>query len=216
MSADTYTRYDTEENRKAYEQSQQQRAYERAIRQSKRELAALDSAIKAAPNDTTRAALEAEFQRSASILHRRKDRMEAFLRDTGRTRHTDREQVLGFGRSQSGKAVWSAKKALDTPLKNGIIKTDKQFGKKIGKHAADFGLDPANAMDRQKISRIIDDIIIGHTEKVSGSWRGQQGDVDFYIKAKDVVVARKTGEFITILKGGVDNARVKDARRKKV
>lgn len=115
LSADTYT-HDTKENRKAYEQSQQQRAYERAIRQSKRELAALDSAIKAAPDEATRAALEAEFQHSASILRRRKDRMEAFLRDTGRTRHTDREQVLGFGRSQSGKAVWATRQAEEAAI----------------------------------------------------------------------------------------------------
>jgi len=121
LSADTYTRYDTEENRKAYEQSQQQRAYERAIRQSKRELAALDSAIKAAPDEATRTALEAEFQRSASILRRRKDRMEAFLRDTGRTRHTDREQVLGFGRSEAAKATWAARK-LKERAKGGILK----------------------------------------------------------------------------------------------
>ena len=61
---------------------------------------------------------------------------------------------------------------------------------------------------------IIDDIIENHSEIRSGSWRGQEKEVDFYIKNADVVVCSKEKEFITILKGGVNNARVKNARNK--
>lgn len=38
--------------------------------------------------------------------------------------------------------------------------------------------------------------------------------VSFYCKNADVVVYSKEKEFITILKGGVNNARVKNARNK--
>lgn len=113
-------------------------------------------------------------------------------------------------------------KSIEKSGKSGTIQLDlqlfaskeKQFGKKIGKHAKDYGLDPSKEADRKKMHEIIDDIIENHSEKRSGSWRGQEKEVDFYIKDEDVVVCSKEKEFITILKGGVNNARVKNARNK--
>lgn len=99
--------------------------------------------------------------------------------------------------------------------KSSIIREDKQFGKKVGKHTKEYGLDPGKASDRARMGKIIDDIISNHDEIVKGPWRGQEGDVDFYIKGADVVVVNKN-KFVTILKGGVENARVKDARGKKI
>lgn len=101
------------------------------------------------------------------------------------------------------------------PLKNDIIKTDKQFGKKIGKHTREYGLDPSNQNDREKMKEIIDDILVNHDEIAQGNWRGQDGTVDFYIKGEDVVVVNGN-MFVTILKGGVNNARVKNTRKRKV
>lgn len=49
---------------------------------------------------------------------------------------------------------------------------------------------------------IIDDIHHHFDEKRIGPWKGQDGDVLFYAKGKDVVVAKRSGEFITILRGG--------------
>lgn len=106
-------------------------------------------------------------------------------------------------------------KAIHSAGKNGIIKTDKQFGKKIGKHAQDYGLNPSDSKDREKMRTIIDNILLEPDETASGTWRGQTGAVDFYIKGKDVVIVNGT-RFVTILKNGVDNARVKDARKRKV
>ena len=107
-------------------------------------------------------------------------------------------------------------KAVENKEKYGIIKTDKQFGKKIGKHASDYGLDPSRKADRQKMLAIIDDICDTAEEVVPGEWRGQDGPVKFYIKGDDAVVTTKDDVFITILKGGITNARVKNARRKEV
>lgn len=108
---------------------------------------------------------------------------------------------------------------IKTPNKNkdGIINlntSDKQFGKKIGKHAQDYGLNPANQEHRQKMSNIISDIVNNCSEKRIGDWRGQTEDVIFCIKENDVVVVKPSGEFITILKGGVENVRVKNARKR--
>ena len=106
--------------------------------------------------------------------------------------------------------------SLQSSAGSGTIKTDKQFGKKIGKHAADYGLDPSKQEDREQMRTIIDSICKAPDEVAYGDWRGQSGEVKFFVKGDDVVVATQTGMFVTILKGGVTNARVKNARRKQV
>ena len=91
---------------------------------------------------------------------------------------------------------------------------EKQFGKKVGKHAIDFGLDPSKADDRAKFQKIIEGIVEGAEEVRIGFWRGQTDDVLFHIRGEDVVITSQNGEFISVLKGGVHNARVKNARNK--
>ncbi len=91
---------------------------------------------------------------------------------------------------------------------------EKQFGKKVGKHASDFGLNPSKESDRIKFQKIIDDIVGNPDEERIGGWRGQEEEVLFKIKGNDVVVTKQNNEFITVLKGGVNNARVKNARNK--
>lgn len=46
----------------------------------------------------------------------------------------------------------------------------------------------------------------------TGEWRGQKEDVLFNIKGEDVVITKKNGEFVTVMKGGVNNGRVKNSR----
>lgn len=126
--------------------------------------------------------------------------------------------------NQRGKAEWLKKswKVLEKSEKSSIIKNDnkafsvndKQFGKKVGRHAADFGFDPASEEDRAKLLRIIYDIRNNAEEQRIGPWRGQPEDVIFYLKGDDVVITRQNGEFVTILKGGISNERVKNARNK--
>lgn len=91
---------------------------------------------------------------------------------------------------------------------------EKQFGKKVGKHASDFGLDPSSEHDRTVFQEIIDDITNNASETRIGNWRGQSEDVIFHIKENDVVITKQSGEFVTVLKGGVENGRVKNARKR--
>ena len=107
----------------------------------------------------------------------------------------------------------NAADALKKQGESGIIKTDKQFGKKIGKHAIDYGLDPAKPEDRERMRKTIDSICASPDAIAHGDWRGQPNPVKFYIKGNDVVVTSEDDTFITILKGGTSNARVKNARR---
>ena len=95
--------------------------------------------------------------------------------------------------------------------------SNKQFGKKAGKHAEDFGLNPAIEEERDQLKQIIVEIHDDPEEVRYGDFRGQNDPVTFYIRGDDVVVENsKTGEFVTIMKEGINNARVKNARRDKI
>lgn len=114
------------------------------------------------------------------------------------------------------------KSSVENEHGSSIIKSDlqyfaskeKQYGKKIGKHAQDFGLDASNEADRLKMHEIIADIVSNKDEIRVGSWRGQEKDVLFFVKGNDVVITKTDGEFVTVLKDGVINsAGVKNARK---
>lgn len=94
--------------------------------------------------------------------------------------------------------------------------SDKQFGKKVGKHAQDFGLDPSQPEARDNMMAKINYISKNADERYYGKWRGYNDLVIFHIKDNDVVIESATGQFITILKGGINNERVKNARKRKV
>ena len=82
----------------------------------------------------------------------------------------------------------------------------KQFGKKVGTHASDFGLDPANAAARDWVRAHIEDIVANPSEVRQGEWNPNRGggtDYLFYAKGNDVVLTKVSGEFVTILPGGV-------------
>ena len=105
---------------------------------------------------------------------------------------------------------------------------EKQFGKKVGKHAADFGLDASKKEDRDKFREITSGIINNHDQLLIGKFNMQEDEILFHIK-NNVVVSTSTGhnelskvvvlttqenEFISVivLKEGEENAWLKKAR----
>ncbi len=85
--------------------------------------------------------------------------------------------------------------------KSGKVITDKQFGKKIGKHTKEYNLNPGNAEDRKEMGRIINDIIDNADEVVEGKWKGQEGSILFYRRGEDLVLIRKNdNNFVSIFK----------------
>ncbi len=71
-----------------------------------------------------------------------------------------------------------------------------QFGKKIGKHAEDYNLNPSSAADRQHLFDKIIDIGTYPDKVVAGTFKGQgangvREDVFFRIKGNDVVITEK-------------------------
>lgn len=91
---------------------------------------------------------------------------------------------------------------------------EKQFGKKVGKHARDFGLNPSLESDRITFQEIVNNIVDNSDEVRIGEWRGQSEEVLFHIKGEDVVITKQDKEFVSVLKGGITNVRVKNARIK--
>lgn len=104
--------------------------------------------------------------------------------------------------------------ALNSIDSDDIIINKKQIGKKIGEHCEDYGFNPGSENDRIQLLNIINDIVDNAEEVAVGdNWRCQIGKVKYYIRGEDVVVVREyDNEFITILKGGINNERVKEAR----
>ena len=91
---------------------------------------------------------------------------------------------------------------------------DSQFGPKVGKHARDYGLDPANPADRAWMRGHIEEIAEHPEEVRQGPWNPQGGgssDYIFYRSGNDVVVAKNDGTFVTILKDGINNGWFKGA-----
>jgi hypothetical protein len=93
---------------------------------------------------------------------------------------------------------------------------DGQFGAKVGKHAADFGLDPADPAARAQICAIINDIHDNFDEVRQGPWNPKGGggsDYLFYRQGTNVVVTQADGQFVTILQGGETNGWFQRATR---
>ena len=108
-----------------YEISQMQRAGERKIRSLKRRCVTYDEAVKNAPDDSVKTAMQKKFQDSAVKLKAAEQKLSEFCKETGQDRGRFREQVVGFGRSEAQRAVWAnknAQKALTSDVKSGKIK----------------------------------------------------------------------------------------------
>jgi hypothetical protein len=85
---------------------------------------------------------------------------------------------------------------------------DAQFGAKIGKHAGDYGLDPADPAARDYLRNLITDIRGNADEVRVRSWNPKGGGGDAYLffrQGSDVVVTQPDGSFVTIVKGGENN-----------
>ena len=100
ISEQTYKPIPLEENAKVYEQSQQQRQLERDVRAQKRRVLTAD------------AAGDAEGKTKAQLaLKDKESQLKQFIKDTGRTQRTNRQQVNTFDHSQAMQAVWTKRKA---------------------------------------------------------------------------------------------------------
>lgn len=99
-----------------------------------------------------------------------------------------------------------------------IIITDKQLGKKAGRHMSEWNLNPASAEDRQKFVDISKEIKKNADEVRIVKWlfdaNGRRTvEVLAYIYGADVVLERMDGQYITTMKDGIFNKRIQNGRK---
>lgn len=104
-----------------YEISQMQRQGERNVRALKRRTLASQAAVENAPDEETKAVLQADYVANAVKLKESEKQLKTFCSQTGQRRDTFREQVNGFGRSTAQRAVQAAKTDLTHRDYNDII-----------------------------------------------------------------------------------------------
>ena len=180
----------------AYEAQQMQRRYETSIRKHKDRAMAYKAAgdMQQAHTSSARArATQGEYRRFSDAM--------------GMTVSAERARVSGYG--YVGAQSPSTQRQI-----HAIINWDpKQLGKKFGKHAEDWGLDPANADDRARLKGIAQAITSGASERRRVTWRGYAKPLIAYRKGNDVVLLEENGDFVTILRGGINNNRFKEGVR---
>ena len=94
-----YDQFDSKENQKAYEMQQRQRTMERRIRDTKRRLMGYEAA-----GDTER------YQRTAALLQKQNAAYDAYCKENGLTKQTDRISIAKWTRSEAARARATAKK----------------------------------------------------------------------------------------------------------
>lgn len=122
-----YEKFDSEENRKAYELSQRQRTLERRIRKTKREVQALQTALNNAPADC-KPELQAAYQKKAALLTKQNKAYNDFCEENDLKRLSDRLSIAKWNRQQAAKARGAARKGVANSSKSDIMVKEKAMG----------------------------------------------------------------------------------------
>lgn len=93
-----YEKYDSEENRKAYELSQKQRSMERRIRDTKRQCMNWKSAYDNAENEEVKASVYDSYQKKAALLQKRNMAYNQFCEENNLKRRADRIAIAKWDR----------------------------------------------------------------------------------------------------------------------
>jgi hypothetical protein len=195
-----------------YEAEQQMRRIETAIRKQKERVYALEAT--GIDNDEDKRNLRIAKGRLQSLNGKYGDFSAAMgLKPKPNRVSVPKPRVLQYKARQG---IISKGGDIINSSAEGIVNSNQlniathQFGKKVGKHASDYGLNPKKEEGRNKMRNIIFDIVDHYDEIREGEFRGQSGSVRFYIKGDDVVIV-SGNNFVSILKDGSKNKHVQRA-----
>ena len=110
-----YEGFDAEENKKAYDLSQKQRGMESSIRRSKTKLLGYRTAIDNCTDDEAKAALQAEYDKTALKLKNQNAAYNKFCEDNNLKRYDDRLHAARWNRSEAVRAAKSAQRSVQSP-----------------------------------------------------------------------------------------------------
>lgn len=103
-----FEKFDTAENRKAYDLSQKQRALERRIRRTKREVMALKTSVDNAQDAKSKGVLEKNYERKSATLQKQNEEYNKFCEENGLRRLPDRIAIAKWDRKQAASAISAA------------------------------------------------------------------------------------------------------------
>lgn len=173
-----------------YDATQIQRKMEREIRQTKRELSAHDTGIKASDDGKMKNAFQEDFNATSVRLKRQEAILKDFSKQTGIDRQGNREQVLGFNRSVSAKAVQANKKIERLSSTLSGIKTST--GVQIGDISPHFS---SRASLRGLSEKEIQNALINPLK--TGKIRADKSQ-QFKGERATVVINTETGKLVTV------------------
>lgn len=220
-----------------YSNRQRQRGMERNVRHWKRQQAA---AMTPERERECKAHVD-QWQRRLREFTEENDLPRKYYREGGRVKLSDKAKKLPpirFTNVRKSNIIESDKESIFKQLhdsllsvlrnrlhskteglkkENAIMITDKQFGKKVGKHFTDWGLDVTKESDRETFRRITQDIIKNADEIRAVKWDVDEQEkrtveILAFIKGEDVVLVRNENVYVTTLKGGANNERIKHGR----
>lgn len=100
-----YEKYDSEENKKAYDLSQRQRAMERKIRDTKRQCMNWKAAYDSAENEEVKASVYDSYQKKAVLLQKQNKAYNQFCEENNLKRRADRIAIAKWDRKQAAAAT---------------------------------------------------------------------------------------------------------------
>lgn len=151
------------DNERDYELSQKQRYYERQIREAKRECITYQSAIDSAPDEATANAIKEDYTGAAVKLKRREAKLTQFIRETGRTRLSDRESTGIWSVREANKARGVAQSAHTQWLKS-INATDASLNTVAKYYEGKYN----NSPEYQLLTRYARDVQTGWVSPLAG------------------------------------------------
>lgn len=105
-----FYKYDSEENKKAYELSQRQRAMERKIRDTKRQCMNWKAAYDNAENEEVKASVYDSYQKKAVLLQKQNNAYNQFCEENNLKRRADRIAIAKWDRKQAAAATAAARR----------------------------------------------------------------------------------------------------------
>ena len=98
------------------------------------------------------------------------------------------------------------KESIDNIKNTRFNITDRRFGKKFGKYGIEY-VSSLKDLDATKI--YIEKI---HEVRKMGKFKGEDREVVYYQRGYALLLTKKRGEFVSLFRGGNQNARFKNAR----
>ena len=105
-----YEKFDSEENRNAYELRQRQRELERRIRKTKRQVTNLKTALDGA-SDGVKESIRPDYERKARLLQKQNQEYSAFCEEHDLKKQQERLNIAKWDRKQAAAARAAARKA---------------------------------------------------------------------------------------------------------